>query len=453
MSIQAVQAQGMPGFTTVTTNPYAIKGIEVSADAANAVLAREKAFALALEKAFEQVVVNVEGDPARRATIAAPGAARLGQMVQDFSTTNEKLSTTQYSATYEIRFRPSAVQRYLASVTAAPVAATETSSVAPAAGAAQAPSVSIQPAAAPTTMSTATPRMLLPFYISGGDQAVLWSGHNPLRDQLSTKRDIATTLKLPLGDLGDVQIFDERAGLRFNPAQFVTLLHKYNLRDALVVVAVSDIAAARATAEIAPSKLTIMFYHASVDAPTPRFLESTVIALAPGEPSAALFARAANHVSTQAPVLLARLDQERPVKPQAPEPAVLATLPSTPVGAVTDVPTATANVSMSPPPTAPVVMADGMRLIPVMVSFRTLTEWQAVRARLAALPVIQSVRVARLRTQEAGIEIKTALDDMTLVNVLAAQGLMLVADDDANQTQGYRLSLAPQPFDDMNTGM
>jgi hypothetical protein len=79
--------------------------------------------------------------------------------------------------------------------------------------------------------------------------------------------------------------------------------------------------------------------------------------------------------------------------------------------------------------------------------FKTLTEWQAIRARLAAVPVVKSVRVARLRSQEAGIELMTTVTQDVLMQTLAEQGILMSPDKANGAGEGVVLTLTLPTFE------
>lgn len=394
MSFNSAQAQNLPGFTTVVTNPYDVKDVTAEATAENAVVAREKAFGVAMNLAFTKMLAQIEPDEAKRAGYKVPDTAVLGQMLQDFTTSNEKLSTTQYSATFDMRFKPGRVQRYLQSA-GIPAAVTPTVSAAtPSATPVTATSTATTQAASRTVQLQ--PVLMLPFYQTANG-IVLWSGDNPVRDALAASGDQSALMKMTVGDLGDIQMFQEQRGLQYNPAQFATLLHKYGTEQAIITVAVPDaLSAPRGVAVPAASKLTLMYYYASLRNPTAQYLDSAVVSLDAGQAPADLFAKAAAHMRNQVPVLLTRLPREQTPETDVAVNAVIVNNPGAEL------------------PAGNVMPYQSTQYVPMRVAFQTLTEWQNIRARLSGVPAIKSVRVTRLKSQEAQIELvyQTSLEQV-----------------------------------------
>jgi hypothetical protein len=216
-------------------------------------------------------------------------------------------------------------------------------------------------------------------------------------------------LRVPIGDLSDIQTFDDRAGLKYNPAQFVTLLHRYNVQQALIVVAVPDTAAIQSgvkggTATPPPEKVTMMFYHASISQPTPRYIDSVVLSVEAGQD---IYKRLADHVRAHAGTLLSRV----------------------PAPFSADVPVGT----MPPPVTAPPLFSSpavpvtrvALQTATVRVSFNTMRDWQVMRARLLAVPGIEGITIARLRSGEALIDLSHRFVASDLAAALQAVGFVV----------------------------
>jgi hypothetical protein len=411
IGIFALFCAQMPAFATsesgiALTNPYDVQGVDVDVTSDNAVKAREQAFTEALAKSFMQVIERLAPDPEQRAGWAIPDPVALGKMLQDFTTTNERMSPTQYAATFNMRFKPSAVRRYLHMDSAIVTPAQD------------APNSFIPKEQA---AFKAHEFLILPFY-QHNDRLVLWAEQNPLRDALARTEHGSALAKLPMGDLDDVQIFSDTQGMKFNPAQFVTLLHKYGVDQALVIVAVPDtyraapVGQAGTGATVAPTKLTVMNYFASVTSPVPTYVDSSWVSMDEQNPNDDLFQKAARAVYAQVPNLAVRFaafDQKKNGAAVLPQVVTAYASPVLPQGGRVAVPGA-------------------VQYAPMQVAFKTLTEWQNIRSRLADVPSIQSVRVKRLRAQEAQIEIVYTTSIEHVLRDIAAKGIQV--DHHANMT-------------------
>lgn len=370
--IEIVQSSGAPLETVMspsTQNPYLVSGLAVDMRADNAVMAREKAFGEALQQGFMRLLEQVVPDALARASIATPPTAEISGMLQDFSTTNEQLSATRYTATYELRFKPARVQAFL--------------------GGASSFVSSGQPDETGRRLippKPETPTLILPFYQANA-QPVLWASSNPLRDALQQQSADDVSMKFALGDLEDVQIFDEANGLSYAPEQMQALLRKYGVGQALIAVAVPDHGGG--------TGVTVMFYRADQITVQPTYIDTLSVVAANGEAPVSVYARIASQIRAQTVDLITR-----PVRMQAMAPAVNRQYMS--------------GMDESAATLSP---------IQIRARFQSLMEWQQIRARLTAMPGVQGLRVLRLKTQEARLELVYAGVEAGLLAQLQGNGL------------------------------
>jgi hypothetical protein len=399
MMIAASQAQ--PADDT-PISPYVISGLVIDVSAENAVKAREKAFQDALYKSYAIMIerlVPVE----KRSTLRTPDAAELGRLLNDFTTKNEQMGATRYTATYEMRFKPRAVSDLLASGGPQPQTAAATIQAlkqpAPVTTTPAVPGASV-----PVSAALQKNVLILPFYQPGA-HPVLWSGNNPLREALQRANLQNTTIKVPLGDLEDVQAFDETRALTYTPGELSTLLKRYDATDAIIAIAVPD-GASDATHL---TGLSVLLYRAGMDLPTPRYLQAMSVT-SDGLPGpAAVYGRAIDKMRAMMPVLLN--------DGSGPDGTATAAAPPTLVGL-----NATDPISTKP------AAAQVPQSLQLRAKFRDLQEWQQMRSRLGAIPTIQNVRVMSLKTNEARLEVVYSGAETGLIDALQSRGLQASAE-------------------------
>lgn len=438
------------GFSTIPTNPYIVDDLPISVDAADAVKARELAFEQALQTGFTIIMERLYPDDQIRAKIKPPTTPDLGKMLQDFTTHDEHVGAKQYTATFQLRFRPGRVQKYLQSSGAGP-------SVAVASTSQNTPHQSPAPMASSTTQTTtpsytspadapvlaAGPVIILPFLQTNQGQ-VLWAGSNPLRDAIVALTPTGSTL-IPTGDAGDAQMIDEKSGIRSSPQGFQSLMSKYQSNRLVIVIAVPDSLNASAPA----TKMTLMFYGSSIANPTPVYLDSVVTSVDDITQNAALFTRAAQLINAQAPTLASRITMD------APEQELNAQSVSAPVDGLanTELPETTVPVTTVPTTTLPnntLIVSSGtiegesdaqpQQQVPislttekglsVLVRFNTMTEWNDIRTRLKSIPGITSIQIQKLKAQEATISLPAlAMTSSVLNAAMTSRGLNLAPND------------------------
>lgn len=367
-------------------SPYVISDLQIDASAENAVRAREKAFQDALFKSYIIMIERLVPDARARATMRTPDATELGRLLADFTTKNEQLGPMRYTATYEMRFKPHAVRTLILAGGPLPVSG----------GAApEATAVAEDPVSSEQEPARAGENVLvLPFYQPGA-HPVLWSGINPLRDALQHANLQGSRIKAPLGDLEDVQSFDEGHALTFSPQELGALLARYEARTVIVAIAVPD------EKDSMLKGLSVLLYRATLTAPEPKYLQALTVeaALLPGQ--AAVYARAIDKIRALLPILLSESDQEDRVIAPAPVEEAVST-------------EARARDPQSTP--------QRMQAMQVRTKFRDLQEWQQTRGRLAAVAGLQTLRVLSLKTQEARMELLYGGADMAFFDHLKAAG-------------------------------
>lgn len=382
----------------VVANPYVVKDLIVDMKADNAVTAREKAFGEALQQGFARMLEQVMADPIDRAEVRTPSTAELGRMLQDFTTKNEQLSPTRYTATYELRFKPGRVSAYVGGARESVLAKTQNTSNKSVTNSSKAKESHSEMIATAATKNVA-PVLVIPFYQDGG-RPVLWSAANPLRDALQQQSLGETPIKYTLGDLDDVQVFDETQGLAYAPEQMRALLQKYGVDQALMAIAIPDRGNSHG--------LTVMMYRAESKSGEPIYIDAVSLSARASEAPVALYARSAAQVRMRA------ADMAMRAPASIAKTAVAATNPI-------DMPAAVSEVKA--PAAEPKKTALASVTMPVRVRFQSLMEWQQIRSRLDATSVIEKVRVMALKTQEARLELVYTGSEEVMLNEITAQGL------------------------------
>lgn len=388
-------------------NPYQAQGVKVDIRAENAVKAREQAFGAALGLAFRQVCTQVTQDSAGCDKATLPDTAVLGRALKDFATTQEQMGATRYTATYDMRFRPGSMRHLLAGLSMTPAPQTEnansafpssqtqTSAPEPAhqAMASQVPQASV---AAPS--SAVHSALILPFFQKGG-KLVLWSGDNPLRDALSQMDFENTGLRLPLGELDDMQMIDEGRGLSLTSTDLAPLLKKYEADQALLVLTVLG--------ENADKGATLMLYRpAPTQAARPEYIDSVALTGAAGSTvtvdGQTLYGGLSARLRDRAQIILSRLS----------------TAPTSVVQV--DALPAKANAQEKE-----MVPATEKGSVNVRITYTNMQDWAKIKSRLQASPGIDRLQVRRLTTTEATVKIDFTGGETTLLQQLQSRGIQV----------------------------
>ena len=183
---------------------FVVAGVPVDATAQNAVAARDMARIQGQRVAFRRLLERLtpQSDWSR---LPSPGDDAITNMVQDFDLANEHSSGVRYLATYNFRFKASAVRALLRS------------------------------ADIPVSELASKPVVVVPV-LRGADGTKLWNGANPWRDAW-----IATSGKgglvpwnVPAGDATDAAAFDPADP---KPATLAALSQRYGGGDIVVAIA------------------------------------------------------------------------------------------------------------------------------------------------------------------------------------------------------------------------
>ncbi len=376
------------------SEPYRVAEINVDVRAENAVKAREKAFEQALAEGFQKLCIQLTGDTQTCQAKATPSVPELARVLQDFTTSQEQIAATRYRATYDIRFRPGPVRRLLdvtpAAQAGAPGTLTATSS--PSAS----PLKGNNPDGAGNMIGSvpdvaSSGILVLPFY-QKGNKTVLWAAENPLRDALAQTDMGDRRIKLPLGELEDVQLLDEKQALLFTAADLTPIMNKYTASQAILAIAIPG-------AEDSPQKgMTVMVYLApKLVGDKPEYLTSYVVQGGgpEGTNHQVLYTQAAAAIRDQAEKWVAR-----------------APLPKS---QVRETDTAKAEIQKT------------KGQVTVQIVYKNLQEWQRIKARLQATPTISRLKVGRLKTQEARVQIIYSGSEMDLLQQLQSRGIQIKA--------------------------
>lgn len=380
-----------------TAEPYRVSGINVDVRAENAVKAREKAFEQALGDGFQKLCIQLTGDTQTCQAKATPSVPELARVLQDFTTSQEQIAATRYRATYDIRFRPGPARRLL-EVTPV-VRADQQAGSAALGGAALSSTSPIKgnnpdgslntPSSVPAIASSGI--LVLPFY-QNGNKTVLWAAENPLRDALAQTDMGQGAIKLPLGELEDVQLLDEKQALLFTAADLTPIMNKYTASQAILAIAIPD------AQDSSKKGMTVMIYLAPRSAgDKPEYLTSYVVqgGGAEGANNQFLYTQAAAAIRDQAEKWVARAPMRK--------------------SQVRETETATAENPKT------------KGQVTVRIVYKDLQEWQRIKTRLQATPTISRLKIGRLKTQEASVQIIYSGSETDLLQQLQSRGIQIKA--------------------------
>lgn len=212
---------------------FTVQDIKVDVTAQNALLAREQAFEQAQVKAFETLAARMLPQ-ADLATFAPPEARQISALIQDFELLNEQLSAVRYVGAYTFRFDDKAVRKYFS--------ASETT----------------------FTDVSSRPILVLPF-LQRGDNTTIWTPHNTWLKawNRSPQNHAILPLRLPIGDLSDVQDIKDHEALRYTPAKLASMRQRYTAAEAAIIIAHPDDAlfAVKDPAQTAQGMLKVEIYR------------------------------------------------------------------------------------------------------------------------------------------------------------------------------------------------
>jgi len=417
---------------TAQDDPFLVKGVTVDVSAKNAVQARAKAFGEARRKAYEMLAETRSPAPPGM-TLAIPSDGYISSVVRDVEVVSEKLSSTRYVATFDVRFSPSVAHSFryaavtvtppaeenapadevqqdqqtqtvqpqtaptpdaaqaVASVTPAPVSEADvvyspkTGGVVTLNGAPVQASVPV--AALPDAPAAATgpqPILLLPWYGPVSRQ-VLWGDENPFRAAWDKYAATASTgdrqIIVPLGDAADMRDYEPMIP-QGGSAGLERLMARYRVSEALIAVA-----------EPQDQALSVRLYRFDGR----RIMPITTIDTAAVTPQDDLPARA---VAATAAAINAMPAQGTPAQ-EFSQQAMPVENPQT-------------------------IMNTGNQKYATIARFSGLQQWIAMRNTLRSLPGIGNLDVLSISPASATIRFNYAGDTGALQNLLAQNGMTLV---------------------------
>lgn len=189
---------------------FTVSDVKVDVTAADALSAREEAFAEARIKAFEKLAERMltEED---MGSFDMPGPDVVSMLIKDYEVTNEKLSTVRYIGTYTFRFEEQGVRRFLG-----------------------------QRGHSFTNVGS-RPLLILPFF-EYQNRTVLWSPYNSWLEAWERKGDLdgLVPIVVPLGDLDDVRDLGGDDALTYDERGLSRMLARYGAGEAVLAVAIPN---------------------------------------------------------------------------------------------------------------------------------------------------------------------------------------------------------------------
>lgn len=371
---------------------YTVENVEVDITAANAVEARTQALDAAQVKAYHMLAEKFY-TPEQMASFVDPDPLLVSSMVQDFEVTNEQLSKVRYKGVFTVRFRPSAVRKYL------PVDQYDG-----------------------MRASTMVPTLVLPYY-RYGDRTILWdkaniwlqSWSNP--DIVSEQQDASEqadpvvqhtaamdeNIIVPIGDLLDVSQMPDDKALTYDPQMLDQMMGRYAADQAVILIAVPKSGN--------PDALEISLYDARRTGPV--FAQSVMVEGRPGEHAAALYTRAVQQVGA---LLHGNWKQTSPAG------MVQNGVQVNPMNAVNNAVDGPAPGTAGAPTSVvagPATQFDGR------VMFSSVQEWVKLKNALERTPGMRSVVVKGLKPREAQIMMSYAGDAVALATAMQRAGIMM----------------------------
>lgn len=243
-------------------NIFIVENVHVDVTAENSVAARDQAFAKAQVDAFNELARRMVAN-GQVENIKTPDPMEISTLIQDYETTNEKLSSVRYVGTYTFRFKEQAVSRYFS-------------------------------LSGVTYTNTSSPTLLvLPFY-QYGHQNLLWSDSN-IWLQAWSRANLPRSLvpiEVPIGDVMDVADMGETSGLNYNASGLSRILTRYGAKEATLMLATPDAELASVGNTSAPAKGDLIVSIYRTDRAGPELVQDFVIAAQNGETVDALYNRA-----------------------------------------------------------------------------------------------------------------------------------------------------------------
>lgn len=210
------------GPAVAQSDPFVtVRDVEVSAEAANAARARERAFDRAASAAWEKFVAGLPAD--QRNSVPRLGPDQLSAMVRGISVDDEKTTATTYSARFVVRFDRSAVGEI------------------------------VRLDGGTASARTDQTLLVLPVYTQNG-QPELWGDPNPWRDVWARERHAgsAVPLYVPIGDVADVADITAVQALGRDSAALARIARRNQADEVLVAHAslIRDVTAAQPSLQV-----------------------------------------------------------------------------------------------------------------------------------------------------------------------------------------------------------
>lgn len=246
----------LPAAAQTADQAFSVSGVEVDVTAADAMRAREKAFADVQRLAFRRLMDRLvaEGQP----RVPEPAARDIEAMVKDVIVESEKASAVRYLATFTVRFKPDSIRGLLSGAGVAYVD------------------------------SRRPPVVVVPV-LAAEEGPLLWDDPNPWREAWSRRpADGLVPFIVPVGELKDVTLVNAKQAMARDANALAALARQYGAVDALVTVA-----------SVAPGPDTLPVVTVKSYGVGPAAPQGTTVKVAgkSGEPLPALLRRAADQVA------------------------------------------------------------------------------------------------------------------------------------------------------------
>lgn len=227
--------------TAIAADPlFTVENITVDVSAENALKAREKAFAKAQIKGFEELTARMISE-SELGSFKTPPVSTISILIQDYEVSDEKLSSKRYIGTYKFRFKDSSVRRYFAGQ------------------------------GAQYTDVTSQPILILPF-LDTGQGTLLWSHENGWMKAWASALNLSgglVPLVAPLGDLNDISDIGDDEALTYNVRNLSAMLERYGASEAVIAIARAE-----------GTALNIQLYR--TDRPRPEYVHQILERALPG---------------------------------------------------------------------------------------------------------------------------------------------------------------------------
>lgn len=415
-----------PATVHAQNDPFLVQGVTVDVKAKNAVEARRKALSEARRKGYQMLGETMTDPVTPGDVLSIPSDAYIARSVRDVEVVNEKLSSTRYVATFDVRFSPGVAGSFQYEAPApdavaqtAPVIEGEGANAAtPAAPQGQQPAATgdTQPPAQPETAAqqpagsddliysprrggvvadaAAGPVLVLPWYGPVSKQ-VLWSETNSWRaawdNTLRTANTGGRQILLPMGDSTDIQSYSPLVP-QGGTDGLSRLMTRYGAREAVIAVA-----------EPSAAGMTVRSYRFDGRQMTPMqeidVAAGTQGSDATGQAVTAVIG-AINNPAAAAATPVA------PVAPYGANPALAQAQPNNSTATVTNY--------------------GGNQQYATMARFSGLPQWVAMRNTLRTLPGIGNLDVLSISPVQAKLNFSFAGDPARLQNLLAQNGMTLL---------------------------